>query len=138
MIYVKAYFGALLTFLFMDGIWLGSIATDFYFGQLGSLLRDEPNWLAAVLFYLLYIFVIVYFSIRPSLKSGNFKTVLRDGCLFGLLAYATYDMTNLATVTNWPLIVTVVDIIWGMVITSASAISGYIFANKFGDRITEE
>ena len=138
MIYIKAYFGALLTFLVMDGIWLGTIATDFYFGQLGSLLRDEPNWLAAITFYLLYIFGIVYFSIRPSLKSGNFKTVLRDGCLFGLLAYATYDMTNLATVTNWPVMVTIVAIIWGVVITSASAISGYIFAKKFGDSTLEE
>ena len=72
------------------------------------------------------------FQLGPSLKSGNFKTVLRDGCLFGLLAYATYDMTNLATVTNWPVIVTIVDIIWGVVITSSSAISGYIFAKKFG------
>jgi uncharacterized membrane protein len=138
MIYIKAYFGALLTFSVMDAIWLGSIATDFYFGQLGSLLRDEPNWLAAIIFYLLYIFGIVYFSIRPSLKSGNFKTVLRDGCLLGLLAYATYDMTNLATVTNWPIIVTIVDIIWGVIITSSSAISGYIFAKKFGGRDTKE
>ena len=138
MIYIKAYLGALLTFSFMDAIWLGSIATDFYFGQLGSLLRDEPNWLAAIIFYLLYIFGIVYFSIRPSLKSGNFKTVIRDGCLFGLLAYATYDMTNLATVTNWPVIVTIVDIFWGVVITSSSAISGYIFAKKVGGRHTKE
>ena len=138
MIYIKAYFGALLTFLVMDGIWLGTIATDFYFGQLGSLLRDEPNWLAAILFYLLYIFGIVYFSIKPSLNSGNYKTVLRDGCLFGLLAYATYDMTNLATMANWPVIVTIVDIVWGVVITSASAISGYIFAKKLGERRTKE
>ena len=138
MVYIKAYFGALLTFSVMDGIWLGSIATDFYFGQLGSLLRDEPNWFAAITFYLLYIFGIVYFSIRPSLKTGGFKTVFRDGCLFGLLAYATYDMTNLATVTNWPVIVTIVDIIWGVVITSSSAISGYIFAKKFGGGDTKE
>ena len=131
MIFIRAYFGALLTFSIMDGIWLGTIATDFYFGHLEELLRDEPNWLAAGTFYLWYIFGIVFFAIRPSLGSENYKNVIRDGCLLGLLAYATYDMTNLATVKDWPLIVSVVDIIWGMVITSVSALSGYIFAKRF-------
>ncbi len=128
--FLKAYFGALLAFSIMDAIWLGSIATDFYFDHLGAFLRDEPNWFAAVIFYLSYIFGIVYFAIRPSLKTGNRFTVLRDGCFLGLLAYATYDMTNLATVKEWPVIVTVVDIIWGMIITSTSALLGYIFATK--------
>ena len=130
MILIKAYLGALLTFSIMDAIWLGSIATEFYFGQLGGLLRDEPNWFAAGIFYLWYIFGIVYFSIRPSLRSGTYKDVMKDGCLLGLLTYATYDMTNLATLNNWSVLVTIVDIIWGMVITSASALSGYLLAKK--------
>ena len=131
MIFIKAYIGALLIFSVMDAIWLGFLATDFYFSHLGTFLRDDPNWLAAALFYLMYILGIVYFAIRPSLKSGNHMSVLRDGCLLGLLAYATYDMTNLATVKDWPVIVTIVDIIWGMIITSMSALSGYIFAKRF-------
>jgi len=131
-IYIKAYVGALVAFCIMDGIWLGVIATDFYFGALGDLLRKDPNWIAAGVFYLGYIMGIVYFVIRPSLVSGNAGRAVRDGALLGLMAYATYDMTNMATLNGWSLTVTLVDMIWGMVITGASSFAGYFLASRSG------
>tara|TARA_B110000444_G_scaffold145672_1_gene136201 strand:+ start:828 stop:1307 length:480 start_codon:yes stop_codon:yes gene_type:complete len=126
--YVKAYFGALFAFCVMDGLWLGFLATDFYFDSLGGLLLKEPNWSSAVIFYLGYIIGIVYFVIKPALFDGNHRTVLRDGALLGLLAYATYDMTNMATLKGWSLTVSMVDMVWGMVITGVSSLAGYSFA----------
>ena len=126
--YVKAYLGAFITFCVMDGIWLGVLATDFYFEALGELLRKEPNWPVAIVFYLGYIAGIVYFAIRPSVGRGSHVTVLRDGAMLGLVAYATYDMTNMATLKGWPLSVTIVDIVWGIVITGTSSIVGYVIA----------
>ena len=128
--YFKAYAGALFAFCVMDGLWLGVFATEFYFDYLGELLRKEPNWSAAVVFYLGYIGGIVYFVIRPALSTGSFWIVLRDGALFGLIAYATYDMTNMATLTGWSITVSIVDMIWGMVITGASSLAGYWIAAK--------
>ena len=129
--YIAAYLGALVTFCIMDGIWLGVIATDFYFGALGGLLLEKPNWPMAVIFYIGYILGIVYFAIRPSLKKSGLTKVLKDGALLGLMAYATYDMTNMATMKRWSLTVSFVDMSWGMVITGASAVSGYIAARRF-------
>ena len=126
--YVKAYLGALFAFCVMDGLWLGFLATDFYFDSLGGLLLKEPNWPSAIIFYLGYIVGIVYFVIKPALFGGNYRSVLRDGALLGLLAYATYDMTNMATLKGWSLTVSMVDMVWGMVITAVSALAGYSFS----------
>ena len=95
---------------------------------MGGLLLKEPNWPSAVIFYLGYIIGIVYFVIKPALFDGNHRTVLRDGALLGLLAYATYDMTNMATLKGWSLTVSMVDMVWGMVITGVSSLAGYSFA----------
>ncbi|OUV03817.1 MAG: hypothetical protein CBC42_01495 [Betaproteobacteria bacterium TMED82] len=131
MVYIYAYLGTFVTFALMDAFWLGLIATDFYYDHLDGLLRKEPNWAAALIFYTGYIAGLVYFAIRPSLTSGNFKSVLRDGALLGLLSYATYDMTNLATLINWPITITIIDIIWGIFITSISSVVGYLCAKFF-------
>ncbi|MBH67743.1 MAG: hypothetical protein CMM58_05260 [Rhodospirillaceae bacterium] len=126
--YLRAYLGAFITFCVMDGLWLGVLATDFYYGALGELLLKEPNWPVAIVFYLGYIAGIVYFAIRPSLGRGSYFTVFRDGAMFGLMAYATYDMTNMATLKGWSLSVAIVDIFWGIVITGTSSIVGYKLA----------
>ena len=130
-IYISAYAGAFITFCLMDGLWLGVVATDFYFGALGGLLREKPHWPMAFIFYFGYILGIVYFAIRPSLKSGSVKKVFKEGALLGLLAYGTYNMTNMATLKGWSLSVSSVDIIWGMAITGTSAIGGYFVAQRF-------
>ncbi len=130
LIHIRAYIGALVAFCIMDGLWLGLVATDLYSSALGDLLREKPNWSAAIIFYLGYIVGVVYFVIRPSLNSGGARTAFRDGALLGLLTYATYDMTNLATIVGWPTGISVVDMIWGIIITGTSSLVGYLFASR--------
>lgn len=109
------YVMALAVFFVIDMIWLGLVARNFYRDQLGSLLSPKVNWTAAVLFYLLFIFGLLVFVIEPGF-SQSLTSVLLKGGLFGLIAYATYDLTNLATLKDWSLKVTVVDLIWGTVL----------------------
>jgi uncharacterized membrane protein len=122
--YTKLYLVTFFAFLAIDMIWLGLVARPFYQKYLGFLMAPKPNWLAAIIFYLLFIAGILLFVVVPGLKMDSFKITLLYGMFFGLITYATYDLTNLATISNWPLLVTVVDIIWGMVLSmSVSAIS---------------
>lgn len=131
MIYLKAYFASLLIFLILDGLWLGLLARKFYASQLGSLLRDNVNFLAAGGFYVAYVGGIVFFAVAPALSDGSWKTAALRGAVFGLLAYGTYDMTNLATIKNWPLIMSLVDMAWGTLLTAAAATAGYLAVRAF-------
>lgn len=115
--YLKLYFATLVAFCAIDLIWLGLVARSFYQKHLGFLLAPNPNWLAAIIFYLLFILGILVFVVVPGLKGDSLKTTLLHAALFGLITYATYDLTNLATVHNWPLLVTVVDLVWGTVLS---------------------
>jgi len=122
--YLKLYLATLVAFLVIDMIWLGFVAHAFYQKHLGSLLAPKPNWLVAIMFYLLFIVGLLLFVIVPGLKENSMKIILWHGALFGLITYATYDLTNLATINNWPLLVTAIDLMWGMVLSTAvSAIS---------------
>jgi len=121
---MKVLYVYLLTvpvFFAIDMLWLGLVAKGFYRAQLGALLRPEVNWAAALVFYLLYILGILIFATLPALEKGAIRQALIMGALFGFFAYATYDLTNLATLKDWPLMVVVVDIIWGVVLTAAVA-----------------
>jgi len=111
---LKHYFITLICFLILDAIWLGLIAQPFYQAQIGFLLAKNPNWLAAGAFYLLYVAGLVLFVVGPALRAGTppVRAALR-GAFFGLVAYATYDLTNLATIDRWPIAVTAVDMAWG-------------------------
>lgn len=124
--YVKLYLATLIAFFAIDMVWLGLVARTFYRKYLGFLMAPKPNWPAAIIFYLLFIVGIVVFAVVPGLETGSWKTTLMRGALFGLIAYATYDLTNLATVKDWPLIVTVVDMIWGTVLSVAVSYAGYL------------
>jgi len=119
MYYLKLYFATLIAFFAIDMVWLGLVARSFYRKYLGFLLAPNPNWLAAIIFYLLFIVGILVFVVVPGLKGNSLKTTLLYAALFGLITYATYDLTNLATVKNWPLLVTVVDLIWGTILSVA-------------------
>lgn len=90
------------------------------------MLRSNPNWSAAVVFYLLFVLGLLVFVIVPSLESGSTKMVLILGALFGLITYATYDLTNLATVKDWPLVVTVVDLLWGGILATSVSYLGFL------------
>jgi uncharacterized membrane protein len=126
--YFVAYAVTATVFLLVDMVWLGFAAKAFYRTNIGALLADQINIAAAVIFYLLYIVGIVIFAISPALESGAWRTSLIMGSLFGFFAYATYDMTNLATLRDWPVAVAVVDMAWGAFLTGLSATAGFLAA----------
>jgi uncharacterized membrane protein len=128
--YVKLYFATLIAFFAIDMVWLGLVARTFYRKYLGFLMAPNPNWLAAILFYALFIVGILVFVVVPGLKDNSLKTTLLRAALFGLVTYATYDLTNLATVKDWPVLITVVDLIWGTVLSVAVSGVGF-FAGKW-------
>ena len=115
--YFKLYLATLIAFLAIDMVWLGLVARTFYQNYLGFLLAPTTNWIAAVLFYLLFILGILVFVVVPGLQDNSLKDTLLRGALFGLVTYATYDLTNLATVKNWPVPITVLDMAWGTVLS---------------------
>jgi uncharacterized membrane protein len=110
------YLITLAVFFLIDMIWLGVVAKGFYRRHLGPMLSPKVNWAAAILFYLLFIVGLLVFVIKPALISGEPLKALFFGALFGLISYATYDLSNLATLKDWPLGVTIVDLIWGTVL----------------------
>lgn len=125
--FIKTYLIALPVFFAIDMIWLGLIAKDFYRKHLGYLLRPQTQWAAAIVFYLVFIAGIVFFAVIPAKQSGSLGKALLFGVLFGFFTYATYDLTNLATVKDWPFVVTLVDLCWGMVLCgSVSALTYWI------------
>ena len=128
--YVKLYLATLVAFFAVDIVWLTLVARTFYRKYLGFLMAPSPNWAAAIIFYLLFIVGILVLAVLPGLEAGSLKTTLLRGALFGLVAYATYDLTNLATLKDWPLIVTVVDLIWGTVLSTVVSLAGY-YAGKW-------
>lgn len=120
---IKLYLITLITFLAIDSLWLGGIAPSFYRSQIGHLMADEPNFIAAAFFYLIFIFGMVYFVVEPCMRGGRSpkQTALR-GAIFGFVTYATYDLTNHATLVNWPVLMTIVDMTWGTVLSSLVAL----------------
>lgn len=130
--FIKLYFIALPVFLAIDMIWLGLVAKGFYAKQIGFLMKTNINWTAAIIFYLLFITGLVVFVIGPSLEKDSWQQVLLLGALFGLITYATYDLTNLATIKNWPILVTVVDLLWGSFLSASISVITYFIANRVG------
>ena len=126
MYYLKLYVAALVCFLAIDMVWLTIVARGFYRKQLGFLLSDQPNWWAAIAFYLLFVVALLVFAIVPGLQAGSLRRTLLLGGFFGLVTYATYDLTNLATVKNWPWILTLVDMTWGVVLATSVSCVGYL------------
>jgi len=110
---VKTYGVALIVFFLIDIFWLVVVARKLYQQELGFLMSEKPNWTAAIIFYLVFIVGVVFFVINPALEKDSWKYALLAGMLFGFITYSTYDLTNLATVKNWPLKITVIDLIWG-------------------------
>lgn len=122
---IIAYFATAIVFFAVDFIWIGVIARRFYRDQLGDLMADpiRINW--AVAFYLIYVAGIVWFAVRPALDGGGWKMAVLNGVLFGFFCYATYDMTNMATLKGWPLKMSLVDMAWGTAMTGFAAFAGF-------------
>ena len=126
MFHVKLYLLTLLGFFAIDMVWLGFVARGFYKQHLGFLLSPKPNWYAAIVFYLLFVGGILVFAVVPGLQAASLRKAVILGALFGLISYATYDLTNMATVKNWPWIVSVVDMTWGLVLAASVSGVGYL------------
>jgi uncharacterized membrane protein len=130
--FIKLYAIALPVFFTIDMVWLGLVAKNFYRAQIGFLMTPNINWTAAIIFYLLFIVGLVLFVIAPAVEKSSWVHALLFGALFGLISYATYDLTNLATLKDWPLLVTLVDLVWGAVLASSISVITYFIANKIG------
>ncbi|HUU62169.1 MAG TPA: DUF2177 family protein [Acidimicrobiia bacterium] len=129
---VKLYLIALPVFFAIDMVWLGLVAKGFYRRQIGSLMRSPVNWAAAIVFYLLFILGLVVFVVAPAMDHESWVRALLYGALFGFIAYATYDLTNLATLRNWPLLVTVVDLVWGAALAASVSVITYAIGTSLG------
>ena len=125
--FIQIYLVVLAAFFVIDMIWLGLVAKKFYREQLGSLMRAGVNWPAAIIFYLLFIAGLVFFIVYPAVEQGSWFYALWTGAFFGLICYATYDLTNLATLKNWPLKMTIVDLIWGSVLSGVLGLIGFLY-----------
>lgn len=128
--FIKLFLIALPVFFVIDMVWLVVVAKKFYQEQIGFLMKPDINWLAAIIFYLLFIAGLVIFVISPAFEKHSWLHALLFGALFGLITYATYDLTNLATLKDWPLLVTVVDLIWGTVLAASISTITYFIAGK--------
>ncbi len=129
--YISLFVLTTVIFFAIDMVWLGVISKNFYREKLGFIFTGEVNWIPAIIFYFIYIFGILYFAVIPGFSTGNWKLVLLNGAFLGFLCYATYDLTNMATIKQWPLIVVIVDIIWGTVLTGSVAVISYLLASKW-------
>ena len=130
--YLAAYGATAVVLLAVDVLWLGFIAKSFYRDGIGHLMADSPNLVAGGVFYLLYPVGIMLFAVAPAALYGGlaapadaqWSRALLAGALFGFFAYATYDLSNLATLRDWPLRLALVDIVWGTALTAAAAVAG--------------
>ena len=129
MLYIKLFLSTIVTFLILDAIWLGFVAKDFYAKQLSLYLTDDVIWSSALIFYIIFNIGLLILVILPSIEKNSYATLIIYALTYGLVTFATYDLTNLATVKEWPLIVSVVDMAWGMFVAFSSA-SVAFFANK--------
>ena len=128
---ILTYLATLIAFAGIDFIWLGYIAQGFYKSQIGHLYADNVNLPAAVAFYLVYVLGLVLFAVQPAAASGGVMKALTLGATFGFFCYATYDLTNLATLKNWTLQLSLTDMAWGALLSGISAAIGAFAAGKF-------
>ena len=131
MAYLIAYLVCILVMGGLDFLWLSNTSAPLYHRDLGPLLADNPNMTVAVVFYLIFVLGILIFAVRPALASGDWRTAALYGALFGFFTYATYDLTNFATMKVWTLRVTVLDIAWGTFLTGTVASAASMVALKF-------
>ncbi len=125
------YIATLVPMIVLDAIWILVVAKNFYAEQMGFLFTKSVKILPIAFFYPLYAFVILMLVVLPGISSGSWVGVLWRGALLGLAAYAAYDLTNHATIDRWPISMTVVDILWGVVVTALTSAIAYFFITSF-------
>jgi len=129
MIFLKLYGLAFVVFFAIDLFWLGVVAKNLYQKQIGHLLKADVNWVAAIVFYLLFIAGLVFFVLLPNAVDSNVWKVIFTGAVFGFITYATYDLTNLATLKDWPIQITLIDLTWGTFLGASTSGIAYILYN---------
>lgn len=129
--FIKVYLIALPILLAIDALWLGIISKSFYQQQIGFLMKSNINWIAAGLLYMVLTLGLVVFVVMPAVQNNSWHQALAFGLLFGIISYAVYDLTNLATIKDWPLIVTIVDMMWGGVLCALVAVASYYITKLF-------
>jgi uncharacterized membrane protein len=132
--YLSHYAIALPIFLAIDALWLGVIARSFYAERMGDLMADQPRWLVAAIFYMVYVVGVVHFAILPGVEQRSWQTAAWTGALFGFFCYLTYDATNLAVLKGYDPVIAIVDTIWGTVLTATTAGATAALALKFFSR----
>ena len=128
---LKIYLTTIVVFFLVDILWLGFISKNLYQKYLGYLMAPKVNWYAALVFYLLFIAGLVFFVISPALAKQSLLYAIGTGAFFGLITYGTYDLTNLATLKDWPLFITIIDLIWGTFVTAATSGLTYLVVERF-------
>lgn len=126
-----SYFLTAIVFFAIDLLWLGLIAKNLYNKYLGTFLADQVNWTAAIIFYLLFIIGIFIFAILPAVEKNSLQYAIIYGALFGFFTYATYDLTNLATLKDWPTTIVFIDMAWGAILSGSVATAGFFITRYF-------
>lgn len=128
---LKIYLLTVIVFFLVDIVWLGFISKNLYKNYLGHLMAPNVNWVAALIFYALFIVGLVFFVINPALEKDSIIYAIMAGGFFGLITYSTYDLTNLATIKDWPLNITIIDIIWGTFLNAMTSGITFLVVDKF-------
>lgn len=129
---ILQYIIMLTVFLALDFLWLGLVAKKFYTRHLGFLMKKKTNWLAAIIFYLIFVLGLYLFVVQPALAKDSWTHAILFGSIFGLITYSTYDLTNLATIKGWPLKITIADLFWGVSLSAlTSAVSFFLITLLF-------
>lgn len=128
--FLKVYALTLVIFFLVDIVWLGVISKKLYKEYLGHLMAPNVNWAAALVFYFLFIAGLVFFVIMPAIEKGDLMYAITLGAFFGLITYGTYDLTNLATLKDWPLNITIIDLVWGTFLNAATSGITYFVATS--------
>jgi uncharacterized membrane protein len=126
--YVLLYILTFLVFLVIDAIWLLFISKNLYSKEIGHLMSDKALLLPALIFYLLFVVGILIFAVVPGYQAQSISKTLMLSALFGLMTYSTYDLTNLSTLRNWPLKITIIDILWGTTLSTITGLTSYYIA----------
>ena len=129
--FIKIYLIAVPIFFLIDLTWLGLIAKKIYQKYMGHLMRPTPNWTAAVIFYLLFIVGLVIFAIYPAIRNNSWSYALLYGAMFGFFTYMTFDLTSLAVIKDWRWQIVIIDIIWGIVLSSSVSVLAYLIGKNW-------
>ncbi len=128
---IKSYIVTFIVFIILELFWLIILARDLYANELGYIMKSEPNLLPAAIFGLLFVSGLVFFVVNPALEQNSWSYALFAGIFYGLITYATYTLTNLANLESWPLKVTIIDLLWGMVLGGLASTISFFILNRF-------